>query len=139
MAMWLFAEAMLAGKPIKVFNHGRMQRDFTYVDDIVQGVVGALFSEKLEPCEVFNIGNHRSENLMDMIGMLGQALGVEPKFEFLPMQPGDVPSTYADISRIAAKCGYHPTTPISVGIPRFIEWYLGYRGKRGLHHPPTSR
>lgn len=131
MAMWLFAEAMLAGKPIQVFNQGRMQRDFTYVEDIVQGVVGSLFSEKLDPCEVFNIGNHRSENLMDMIGMLGQALGVEPKVEFLPMQPGDVPATYADISRIEAKCGYKPTTPISVGIPRFIEWYLGYTGKRG--------
>jgi UDP-glucuronate 4-epimerase len=132
MAMWLFADAMLAGRPIKVFNHGAMQRDFTYVDDIVQGVVGALFSEKLDPCEVFNIGNHRAENLMDMIGILGKTLGVEPAVEFLPMQPGDVPATYADISRIEAKCDYHPTTPIGVGIPKFVEWYVGYRKKHSL-------
>jgi len=130
MAMWLFAEAMLAGKPIQVFNNGQMRRDFTYVDDIVQGVVGSLFSEKLEPYEVLNIGNHRSENLLDMIGILGQALGVTPKMEFLPLQPGDVPATYADISQIRAKCGYEPTTPISLGIPKFAEWFRRYHGGR---------
>jgi UDP-glucuronate 4-epimerase len=127
MAMWLFTEAMIKGRSIPVFNNGKMQRDFTFVDDIIQGVVGSLFSEKLEPYEVFNIGNHRSENLLDMIGILGQTLGVTPKMEFLPLQPGDVPATYADITQIQKKCGYHPTTPISIGIPKFVEWYKAYK------------
>jgi UDP-glucuronate 4-epimerase len=126
MAMWLFTKAMLAGRPIQVFNHGKMQRDFTFVDDIVTGVVGSLFSDNLDPYEVFNIGNHRSENLMDMIHILADALGVEPKMEMQPMQPGDVPATYADIDRINAKLGYEPTTPISVGIPKFVNWYKNY-------------
>jgi UDP-glucuronate 4-epimerase len=127
MAMWLFTEAMMQGKSIPVFNNGRMQRDFTFVEDIIQGIVGSLFSDKLDPYEVFNIGNHRSENLLDMIGILGQALGVTPKMEFLPLQPGDVPATYADITQIQTKCGYQPTTPISVGIPKFVEWYKAYK------------
>jgi len=125
MAMWLFTEAMLAGKAVKVFNHGEMMRDFTYIDDIVDGVKRCLFSENLERCEVLNIGNNRPEKLMRLIGALGGALGVEPKMEMLPMQPGDVPATYADISRIRAKTGFEPVTPIEVGIPRFVEWYLG--------------
>jgi UDP-glucuronate 4-epimerase len=129
MAMWLFAEAMLAGKPIKVFNNGQMRRDFTFVDDIIQGVVGSLFSDKLDPYEIFNIGNHRSEALLDMIGLLGDALGVTPKMEFLPLQPGDVPATFADIGRIHEKCGYAPTTPIRIGIPKFVQWYKGYMEK----------
>lgn len=126
MAMWLFTEAMMKGDPIQVFNHGKMQRDFTYVDDIVAGVKGALFSENLDRYELFNIGNHRSEKLMDMIGILADALGVEPTMEMQPMQPGDVPATYADIDRIREKLGYEPTTPISVGIPRFVDWYKEY-------------
>jgi len=126
MALWLFTEAMLRGKTIKVFNHGKMQRDFTFVDDIIAGVKASLFGDNLDKYEVFNIGNHRSEKLMDMISILAQALGVEPKMEMLPMQPGDVPATYADIDRINSKLGYKPTTPISVGIPRFVEWYRNY-------------
>jgi UDP-glucuronate 4-epimerase len=128
MAMWLFADAMLAGKPIPVFNHGKMQRDFTYVDDIITGVKGSLFSTNLDPYEVLNIGNHRSEKLMDMIGILADALGVKPEMEMLPMQMGDVPATYADIARIQSKIGYEPTTPISVGIPKFVDWYKQYHG-----------
>ncbi len=128
MAMWLFTKAMLAGQPIQVFNHGDMQRDFTYIDDIVTGVTATLCRDGLERYELFNIGNHRSENLMDMIGILAGALGVEPRMEMLPMQPGDVPATYADIDRIRAKVGYAPTTPISVGIPRFVDWYREYHG-----------
>ena len=126
MAMWMFTEAMLKGKSIPVFNHGKMRRDFTYVDDIIQGVVGSLFSDQLGPYEVFNIGNHCSENLLDMIDILGKALGVTPKMELLPLQPGDVPATYADITRIQSKCGYQPTTPISVGIPKFVQWFRSY-------------
>jgi UDP-glucuronate 4-epimerase len=127
MAMWLFTEAMMQGKSIPVFNNGHMQRDFTFVTDIIHGIMGSLFSDKLDPYEVFNIGNHRSENLLDMIGILGQTLGVTPKMEFLPLQPGDVPATYADITQIQRKCGYQPTTPIGVGIPKFVEWYREYK------------
>jgi len=130
MALWLFTEALLKGKSIPVFNNGQMRRDFTYVDDIIQGVVGSLFSDTLDPYELFNIGNHRSENLLDMIGILGQALGVTPSMEFLPLQPGDVPATFADITLIQKKCGYQPTTPISTGIPKFVEWYKAYQARR---------
>jgi UDP-glucuronate 4-epimerase len=131
MAMWLFTKAMLAGEPIKVFNHGKMQRDFTFVDDIVAGVKACLFGDGLEKYEVFNIGNHRSENLMDMIGIIAAELGIEPNMEMLPMQPGDVPATYADIDRINSKLGYKPTTPISAGIPKFIDWYKTYHNIKG--------
>ena len=127
MAMWLFTEAMLAGKPIKVFNHGEMMRDFTYIDDITDGVRRCLFAPNLDRCEVLNIGNNRPEKLMRLIDVLGDALGVVPKMEMLPMQPGDVPATYADISRIRSKTGFMPTTPIEVGIPRFVEWYRTWR------------
>jgi UDP-glucuronate 4-epimerase len=128
MAMWLFTDAMLAGRPISVFNHGKMQRDFTYVDDIVQGLCGAMFAPGLEQYEVFNLGNHSSENLMDMIQVLADALGVTPKMELLPMQPGDVPATYADVAKAQAKLGFEPSTPISEGIPAFIKWYREYHG-----------
>jgi UDP-glucuronate 4-epimerase len=128
MAMWLFTKAMLAGEPIKVFNRGNMQRDFTYVDDIVQGLCGAMFAPGLDQYEIFNLGNHRCENLMDMIGMLSDALGVKPEMELLPMQPGDVPATYADVAKAQAKLGFDPSTPIAAGIPAFVEWYREYHG-----------
>ncbi|MBR1837347.1 MAG: SDR family NAD(P)-dependent oxidoreductase [Kiritimatiellae bacterium] len=128
MALWLFTEAMLAGKPIKVFNHGKMKRDFTYISDIVSGVVSCVESDKLGREEIFNIGNNKPEELLRMIEVLAGALGVEPKTEMLPMQPGDVPATYADVSRIGAKLGYAPTTPIEVGIPKFAAWYKEYHG-----------
>jgi len=127
MAMWLFTEAMLRGAPIKVFNHGDMQRDFTYIDDIVAGVTAALLTDGLDPYEVINLGNHRAENLMDMIHVIAACLGVEPRMEMLPMQPGDVPATFADVERARRKLGYEPTTPIAEGIPRFIDWYRRYR------------
>ncbi len=128
MAMWLFAEAMLAGRAIKVFNHGEMMRDFTYIDDIVSGVVACIESTTLQPYEIFNIGNNRAEPLMRLIEMIGRALDVEPKLTLLPMQPGDVPATYADITRINARLGYEPTTTIETGIPEFIRWYRRYHG-----------
>ena len=128
MAMWLFTEAMLAGRPIKVFNHGRMQRDFTYIDDIVNGVKACLLRDGLDPYEVFNIGNHRSENLLDLIELIGQTLGIEPQMTMLPMQPGDVPATYADIEQARTKLGFEPTTPIAEGVPRFIDWFRNYHG-----------
>jgi UDP-glucuronate 4-epimerase len=128
MAMWLFTAAMLADKPIKVFNYGRMRRDFTYIDDIVQGVVAALLVSGLEAYEVINLGNHRCEELSEVIHLLEQALRVKAKQDLLPIQPGDVPATYADIARARAKLGFEPVTPIEVGVPRFIEWYLNYHG-----------
>jgi UDP-glucuronate 4-epimerase len=126
MAMWLFTKAMLAGEPIDVFNHGKMKRDFTYIDNIVFGVKSSLFEDKLEPFELFNLGNNDPEDLMDMIGVLAETLGIEPGMNFLPIQPGDVPATYADISRAQEKLGYHPHTPIREGIPKFVEWYKEY-------------
>ena len=126
MAVWLFTRAMLAGRPIQVFNRGDMQRDFTYIDDIVAGVTACIVHDKLEPYELFNIGNHKPERLMDLIRTLADALGVEPRLELQPMQPGDVPATYADISRIRAKLGFEPTTPIARGIPAFAAWYRAH-------------
>lgn len=126
MAMWMFTKAMLAGQPIQVFNHGDMQRDFTYIDNIVFGIKASLFAEGLDPCEIFNLGNNNPENLMDMIHLLAGTLGVEPEMEMLPMQPGDVPATYADISRAHGKLGYTPHTPIAEGIPKFVKWYKDY-------------
>ena len=126
MAYWLFTDAMLKGKPIKVFNHGQMERDFTYIDDVVAGVKAALFDGGLEPYEIFNLGNNKPENLMEMIRVLGDALGVEPEMEMLPMQAGDVPITYADISKAQAKLGYQPTTSMEEGLRRFVAWYKEY-------------
>ena len=126
MAYWTFTEAMLKGKAIPVFNHGKMERDFTYITDIVAGVKAALFAEGLEPYEIFNLGNSKPENLMDFIKTLADALGVEPKMEMLPMQPGDVPVTFADVSKARKKLGYDPSTPISKGLPEFVKWYKEY-------------
>ena len=126
MAMWLFTEAMLQGQPIKVFNYGKMQRDFTYIDDIVQGVVAALMAPGLDAYEIINLGNHRAEELLRVIGILESELQVKAEQQLLPIQPGDVPATYADISRARTKLGFEPLTPIDVGIPRFVQWYFDY-------------
>ncbi len=126
MAMWLFTEAMLQGKPIKVFNFGNMQRDFTFIDDVVQGIVACLMTPGLAPYEIFNIGNHRPEPLLKVIGLLEQELGVKARQELLPIQPGDVPATFADIERARNKLGFQPNTPIESGISRFISWYKSY-------------
>ena len=123
MAYWLFTEAMLKGQSIKVFNHGDMKRDFTYIDDVVQGVKASLFTDGLDQYEIFNLGNNQPERLMDMIKYLGDALGIEPQMEMLPMQPGDVPITYADIEKAQSKLGYHPATNLREGLGRFVSWY----------------
>lgn len=128
MAAYLFAQAILAGKPITVFNNGDMRRDFTFVDDIVSGIVGVHDNPMADdgtapPARVYNIGNNRSEKLMDFIGLVEQSLGRKAQYQFEPMQAGDVKETYADIDAIARDVGYAPTTPISVGVPKFIEWF----------------
>lgn len=138
MAMWLFADAILAGRPIKIFNNGAMRRDFTYIDDIVSGVVACLDNPppddrtpkaggSVAPHRLYNIGNHRSEKLLDMIALLEGSLGRTAVKEFLPMQDGDVPETYADISAIGRDLGFAPTTSIAVGIPKFVDWFTAYR------------
>lgn len=123
MAMWLFTEAMLAGKKIKVFNFGDMKRDFTFIEDIVKGIEASLFSDGLDKYEIFNLGNHRSERLMDVIAIIEKELGIEAKKEMLPIQPGDVRESYADIERAQKKLGFIPSTSIEKGIPAFISWY----------------
>ena len=128
MALSLFADAMLHGRPIKVFNHGDMLRDFTYVDDIVDGIVRVVEAQDLPLYDIFNIGNHRSEKLLDVINVLADSLGVKPKMEMLPMQPGDVYATYASIEKLNKAVGYEPKTTIREGIPVFAKWYREYHG-----------
>ena len=128
MAPMLFTRAILAGEPISVFNHGEMWRDFTFIDDIVNGIVRALDRPpaQMPPHALYNLGNHKSEKLLDFIGVLESALGRKAHMKFEPMQAGDVASTYADIEASRNDLGFEPSTPISVGIPKFIEWYRRY-------------
>jgi UDP-glucuronate 4-epimerase len=130
MAAFIFTKAILAGEPIKVFNRGEMWRDFTYVDDIVNGVVRVLDrpATGVPPHKVYNLGNHRSEKLTDFIAAIEQALQRKAKITLEPMQPGDVAATYADIEASRHDLGFEPTTPISAGIPKFIAWYKDYYG-----------
>ena len=126
MALSLFADAMLHGRPIKVFNNGDMLRDFTFVDDIVNGIVRVVEAADLPLYDIFNIGNHRSEKLLDVINVLADSLGVKPKMEMLPMQPGDVYATYASVEKLNKAVGYKPKTTIREGIPVFARWYREY-------------
>jgi UDP-glucuronate 4-epimerase len=142
MALFLFTRAILAGKPIDVFNHGRMRRDFTYIDDIVEGVVRVADrparpnpawsgdrpdpGTSAAPYRVYNIGNNRPEELMHLIEVLESALGRTAVKNYLPIQPGDVPATYADIDDLAADVDFRPATPIEEGVRRFVDWYRGY-------------
>lgn len=128
MSPMLFARAILAGEPIRVFNEGRMSRDFTYIDDVVDGVLRALDRppSATPPHALYNLGNNASEKLLDFIAMMEAALGAKAEQRFEPMQPGDVPDTYADIEASRRDLGYAPTTPISVGIPKFVAWYRDF-------------
>ncbi len=129
MAYFIFTRKILAGEPIEVFGEGRMARDFTYIDDIVDGVIGAL--DRPPPAgenRILNIGDSRPVGLMDMIGALERALGREARKVYAPMQPGDVTATYADISRLHALTGYQPKVKIEEGLPRFVEWYREHFG-----------
>lgn len=128
MAYFKFVKAISEGRPIDVYNNGDMRRDFTYIDDIVSGVIGSLTLEGLDMYEVFNLGNHRSENLLDFIETIEDALGKKATKNFMPMQAGDVYETYADITKAQTKLNYQPTTPISEGIPKFVEWYKSFYG-----------
>ena len=142
MAYFLFTKAILAGEPIPVFNQGRMRRDFTYIDDIVEGVARVIDKPPAPqphwdkenpdpgtswaPYRIYNIGNHQQEELLRFIEVLEDCLGKKAVKRYLPMQNGDVPETYADIDELARDMGFRPSTPIEAGLRSFVDWYLGY-------------
>ena len=137
MAMWIFTKAILEGSPIKVFNQGEMRRDFTYIDDIVTGIVACLDTPPADdgtlkaggsrtPHRLYNIGNHRSEELTEMIAIIERECGMVAIREMHPMQDGDVKETFADISAIQSDLNFSPTTTIYEGIPKFVRWYKEY-------------
>ncbi len=133
MAYFKFADAILEGRPIDVYNHGDMRRDFTYIDDIVDGIEAivtrtpAAASDKV-PHRVYNLGHNHPEQLLDMIRLLEDFLGVQAQKNFLPMQPGDVYSTFADITETTRDYGFVPKVPLEQGLKQFADWYRGYRG-----------
>jgi UDP-glucuronate 4-epimerase len=144
MAPWLFTSAILEGRPIDVFNHGKMRRDFTFVDDIAEGTVRALdhVPQRTQrpaegnlqpgrsdaPYRVYNIGNHQPVELLDFIGTLERALGRQAMKNFKPMQPGDVEATYADTEALRRDVGFEPRTPLAEGLARWADWYRTYKG-----------
>ena len=134
MSAYIFTRKIVAGEPIPVFNHGDMQRDFTYIDDIVAGVLAVLelpadIGENGKPRHrVYNLGNNQSEQLMRFIGVIEDALGTKAEIDFQPMQPGDVQATYADIGASQRDFGFEPKTPIDIGIPNFVAWYREVHG-----------
>ena len=144
MALFLFTRSILAGEPINVFNHGCHRRDFTYIDDIVEGVIRCLDhvpgpdpdwdgaspdpGSSAAPWRVYNIGNQQPVQLLDYIELLEQALGRKAVRNLLPLQPGDVPDTFADVDALARDVGYRPSTPVEVGVRRFVDWYRHYYG-----------
>lgn len=145
MALFLFTRAILNNTPIQVFNNGNMQRDFTYIDDIVEGVIRVMNripesnpdwssdrpdpSSSCVPYRLYNIGNNQPVALMDFVKAIETALGKKAAIEYLPLQPGDVPATYADISDLIADTGFKPSTPVPKGIQQFVDWYLDYYGR----------
>ena len=144
MALFLFTRAILEGKPIKVFNHGKMQRDFTYIDDIVEGVVRVMGrlpeanpdwngdapdpGTSSAPYKLYNIGNHNPVELIKFIEVIEEVLGKKANKEFMELQPGDVVATYADVDDLMQDVGFKPATPIEVGVKRFVEWFKDFYG-----------
>lgn len=144
MAMWLFTEAILKGEPITLFNNGRMRRDFTYVDDVVEAIVRLIEkpaapdpswdpmrpdpATSRAPHRIYNIGNHSPVELSYLVELIEKAAGRKAIIRHAPMQPGDVEATYADVSALCEAVGFSPSTPIEVGVPRFVEWYKSYHG-----------
>ena len=124
MALFIFTKKIMAGESISVFNDGNMKRDFTYIDDIISG--SRLAIDKNYKCEVFNLGNHKSEHLMDFIRLIEEKLGKKAEIDFLPMQPGDVPESFADIDKSVEMLGYKPTTNVDSGVGQFLNWYNNY-------------
>ena len=131
MALFLFTDAIANGKPIKVFNHGKMERDFTYVDDIVEGVVRILTksTKNRELYKIYNIGNNNAVKLTSFIDAIENSMGQKAEKELMPMQPGDVERTWADVDDLIRDYEYQPNTSVTDGVQRFVEWYKGYYGK----------
>ncbi len=128
MALYIFTKKILAEENISVFNNGNMKRDFTFIDDIINGI--KLSIDKNYKCELFNLGNHRSEKLLDVIRLIELKINKKAKIDFLPMQPGDVPESFADIDKSIEMLGFKPKTNIDQGLEKFINWYLKYHGKK---------
>jgi len=141
MAYFKFVDAIAKGKPIDVYNHGEMKRDFTYVDDVVEGILRVIKNpqtkstpaeaeakglETTAPYKIYNIGNHSPVTLMDFIATIEQAMGKSAEKNMMPMQPGDVPATYADVEDLMNDVGFKPSTPLSIGIQKFVDWYQDY-------------
>jgi UDP-glucuronate 4-epimerase len=142
MALFLFTKAIIDGQPIDVFNEGKMRRDFTYIDDIVEGVIRVLDTipqpnpewsgmkpdpgTSKAPYRIYNIGNNQPVELLEFISVLENCIGRRANKRLLPMQPGDVPETYADVDDLMRDVGFRPATPIAVGVARFVEWYRNY-------------
>ena len=142
MAIWIFAKAILAGEPIRLFNNGNMRRDFTYIDDVVESVVrlvdrpptgNPVFStaspdpaSSAAPWRLYNIGNNKPVELLEVVRLLEETIGKKTKRELLPIQPGDVPATYANVDDLMRDVGFRPSTPIAEGIAHFVEWYRAY-------------
>jgi UDP-glucuronate 4-epimerase len=127
----MFAKAITEGSPIKLFNHGKMRRDFTYIDDVTRVMLRLIdripeIDSGAAPARVYNVGNHKPEELMQVVALLEQELGREAIKEMLPMQPGDVPATYADVADLMRDVGFRPDTPIADGIRNFIAWYRAH-------------
>jgi UDP-glucuronate 4-epimerase len=129
MAMWKFIDSIYGNKPIQLYNNGNMYRDFTYIDDIVDGIIAALKHKKLKKAEIFNLGSGKEHSIKNVVEMIALKIDNEPIIEYLPMQPGDINVTLADIDRACRVLGYNPRTKISDGIDKFIEWYKEYHGK----------
>ncbi len=142
MALFLFTKAILSGEPIEVFNYGKMKRDFTYIDDIVEGIVRVINNipqgntnwsgddpdpgSSKAPYKIYNIGNNNPVELSRFIEVIEKCLGIKAKKNMLPLQPGDVTMTYADVDDLIQDVGFKPATPIEVGVKRFVEWYRDY-------------
>lgn len=151
MAMWLFADAIVTGRPVKLFNHGRMRRDFTYVDDVVEAIVRLIGhtprsdpnwtgdkpdpASSAAPWRVYNIGNHSPIELLEIVRLLEEAIGTKARCEFLPMQPGEALATYADVDDLAREVDFKPATSIADGIRRFVDWFQAYSAS--TRRPPA--
>jgi UDP-glucuronate 4-epimerase len=142
MAMWIFADAIARGEPIQLFNHGQMRRDFTYIDDVVESVIRLVDrpaqadpswsgdrpdpARSAAPWRIYNIGNNQPVELLDVVALLEKSFGKTTRHDLVPMQPGDVPVTYADVDDLMRDVGFRPSTPIAEGIARFVQWYREY-------------
>jgi UDP-glucuronate 4-epimerase len=142
MAMWIFAESIIAGKPIRLFNQGKMQRDFTYIDDVVEAIVRLIDrpaspnshwsgrdpdpATSSAPYRIYNIGNNKPADLLHVVAELEKCIGRSAQRELLPMQPGDVPATFADVEDLMRDVGFRPSTPVETGIRNFVDWYRRY-------------